>query len=628
MKKRLFALTLSLLMLIPMLIACKKEEAPPAAGDLDTGKITLTQDGKSEYAVVIPASDESGEYRLTAEELVRYVKEVSGVTLEIIGDDAPEQTCEITLGVTARAHDDNVDLNALGDEGFSIFQSEQKIAIVGATVRGTLYGVYEFLEDQLGVRFFSTVDFIIPTQKNIVLEPLTENTQTPGFAWRRQSHGGDNLQMRSNTAWSGEPLAIGGDWSYAKRKVCHTFNDLLGTTMHRQQPCLTDEEVYEKMLATALQWLEEDPTAEILSVSQNDGTAQQTGECTCENCLASNELYGSSGTQLNFVNRLAADLSERYPHIMVETLAYLHNEEPPKGGVVPADNVIIRFCTMGGCMLHSLTGEDRSETGVYPGGTNRHYEYLKGWAEITKHLWVWEYDANFGSVFTFTPNFKRLYENVHFYKEIGVEGLFIQGMGETGEFDHLRAYLSSKLLWNPDMSYEEYQELMRTFLQEYYGDGFEDILTIIDRLSDEFNSLHPGMYHDEIRFYPHKKTADGTVDRTLCEEILTLWENAKKQATTVGQKQRVDRSMIPALYYQTTLIGMDIANGKVDVSEMVAVNERIYSIMQREGLTHFKEGGRIPNSPNLKNTILYWGLGGEGIFNPTTESAFLKSQNN
>ena len=52
---------------------------------------------------------------------------------------------------------------------------------------------------------------------------------------------------------------------------------------------------------------------------------------------------------------------------------------------------------------------------------------------------------------------------MQFFKDHHVVGLFEQGNAEspTVEFGELRGYLISRLMWNPDISREEYLGLYR-----------------------------------------------------------------------------------------------------------------------------------------------------------------------
>jgi uridine phosphorylase len=98
-----------------------------------------------------------------------------------------------------------------------------------------------------------------------------------------------------------------GGISYAGPFV-HTFSALTGQPHEiGKQPCLTDEAVYQKVLANVKAWLRANPNAKIVSVSQNDSYAEQLG-CQCANCKAIDEREGTPmGSLLAFVNRIAGD---------------------------------------------------------------------------------------------------------------------------------------------------------------------------------------------------------------------------------------------------------------------------------------------------------------------------------
>ena len=58
---------------------------------------------------------------------------------------------------------------------------------------------------------------------------------------------------------------------------------------------------------------------------------------------------------------------------------------------------------------------------------------------------------------------------------------------KSAEFGELRAYLVSKLLWNPNMTKEEYYNHMNDFLAGVYGPGWESVRAYID-LAEELTS--------------------------------------------------------------------------------------------------------------------------------------------
>ena len=54
-------------------------------------------------------------------------------------------------------------------------------------------------------------------------------------------------------------------------------------------------------------------------------------------------------------------------------------------------------------------------------------EDMEGWSAITDKLYVWDYTTNFGHYVSPHPNFGCLQENVQFFRDNRVVGLFEQG---------------------------------------------------------------------------------------------------------------------------------------------------------------------------------------------------------
>src|SRR6185436_14622538 len=76
-----------------------------------------------------------------------------------------------------------IDVSKLGEDGFVLRTVGEGLWIAGATGRATLYGVYAFLEDYLGCRWYSSKVSRIPTRARIRLEPVN-STQIPAFGFR------------------------------------------------------------------------------------------------------------------------------------------------------------------------------------------------------------------------------------------------------------------------------------------------------------------------------------------------------------------------------------------------------------------------------------------------------------
>ena len=394
---------------------------------------------------------------------------------------------------------------SLEDDAFviesSLYGDNKGMNIYGGNERGVLYGVYKFLEEFGGVRYFTPGLEVVPTG-DIVLEHGKMMEYTPYFESRRMNWncvGGDAdwcVKQGVNTNNADMSGKYGGAIVYGSGLFVHTLGALTETGGGASpNPCLSldspeGQANYEKVIKNLRAKLEADPTINIVSVSQNDLNEY----CHCSYCLASYAKYtnnandyekgGTAGNLLVFVNKVAEELEKDYPDLIIDTLAYNYTQAPPKD-IVPRHNVCIRVCSIRVCFMHPMT-ECKDYAG--PNGqvwtrTSTFRTDFINWGKICDRIYVWDYTTNFRYYIAPFSNFGSLRENMQFYHENGVRGMFPQGNSQSisGEFGELRAYLLAKLMWNPYMSEEEYYTHMNEFLKAYYGDGWVYIRQFIDK---------------------------------------------------------------------------------------------------------------------------------------------------
>ncbi len=528
----------------------------------------------------------------SADELVEYLEKATGFRIE---EKASEH--EIVIGVTDRDTAAVTEARAKVElDGYTMLLDGGKLYITGSCDRGTMYGVYCFLEDFLGVRFFAADTTVIIGQASAEIPDGYYKLHNPSFELRDTywydmrynqtfaNHSKDNSFYDSST-----PVAdIGGGVGYAGRFV-HTFSLLTGGTTHtgNVQPCLTDEEVYQTVLGNVRAWLDANPEATIISVSQNDSDAG-VGGCQCENCKAINDAEGSEmGSLLTFVNRIANDIKDDYPGVYVDTLAYRYTRTPPKT-VRPADNVIIRLCSIECCFIHPLDDSNCSK--------NKDFcKDIEAWSAICDNLYIWDYTYNAETYFTFFPNFDVLCDNVKFYREHNVKGVFLEGqqVSVSGEFAELRSYLLAKLLWDPDMTEEQYYAYMDEFLQYYYGPGWvkiKEYMTVMTEHAMQRNSS-VGIFDKGLKMYPFIG-ADNQRDQDFGKGMLAYWEQALEMAETDEQRAHVEKSSIQAYY----LCSLD---GKVAYRRSNL--KKVYELCEKYGIEYYKYVVPMPDSSDYKN---------------------------
>src|SRR5438874_5963707 len=111
--------------------------------------ITLAKDGKSDYVIVLAEKPLPANQR-AANEFQSHFKQMTGVELPIRNDSKHPPLHSIIIGPNRFIEADKV----LGNDGFMLSTSEEKLVIIGLGPRGTMYGVSELLE-KLGVRWFT-----------------------------------------------------------------------------------------------------------------------------------------------------------------------------------------------------------------------------------------------------------------------------------------------------------------------------------------------------------------------------------------------------------------------------------------------------------------------------------------
>ena len=227
------------------------------------------------------------------------------------------------------------------------------------------------------------------------------------------------------------------------------------------QLCLTNPEVLEITVQNLRRKIAQNPAATYWSVSQNDNK----NFCTCSNCKAIDDREGSpSGSIINFVNQVA----EQFPDKMISTLAYEYGRRAPKT-LKPRENVNIMLCSIEAYRDKPIAQDPTSADFV---------KDVEDWGKIAKDIIVWDYVIQFNNLISPFPNLHVLQPNLQFFAEHGVNAMFEQGNREVGgEFAALRAYMISKLLWNPN---ENADSVMNDFLKGYYGKAAPYIRQYID----------------------------------------------------------------------------------------------------------------------------------------------------
>ncbi len=540
-------------------------------------QIILASHGKTNWSIVVPA-DASPSQRHAAEELYRFLFEISGARLHIRQESEAKGEWEIYVGACAlvQALDPSLDIPSLGKEGFVIQTYEKAIVIAGGRERGTLYGVYSFLETYLGCRWFTQEVSRIPRRDTVAIGAIRER-QVPV------------LEQRDTYFGATED----GDW-YARNKVnghschlddihggrleyegfVHTFYKLVPPEEYfdehpeyfslvdgkrireKGQLCLTNPDVLNIVVEKIKDWLRKNPKASIVSVSQNDCY----NPCQCEHCRQIDEREGTfAGSLLTFVNKVAEAIEPEFPDVAIDTLAYQYARKPPKT-LKARHNVIIRLCSIECCFAHPLEECDYiAACGNRLGTSNSFVEDIRRWGEISDRLYIWDYVVNFDNFLQPFPNFNVLQPNIQFFVKHHVKGLFEEGNYTPGgfvELGELRQYVLAKLMWDPNCNVRRH---IREFMAGVYGMAGAALLDYFDLLHEQVAApdTHLGIYDEPTAAY-------------LSEEFMLraqeLFDEACRLADTPQILERVKKAELSLEFVRLARMPLE-AQGRVQAVE-------------------------------------------------------------
>ncbi|MCX7800969.1 MAG: DUF4838 domain-containing protein [Fimbriimonadales bacterium] len=472
--------------------------------------VLLARDGRA-MASILVHSDATPTERFAAEELAGHLREMTGAPFEVrAADRLPTGACIVVgPGPMAKGAAPGIDLDRFGAEELIRSCREGRILLAGGRPRGTLYAVYRFLSENLGVRWWAPWATEVPKRRTLRVGPF-ETREKPAFEYREpfwhSAFDGDwAARNLANSHAARLEEKHGGKTVY--EGFVHTFFSFVppseferhpewfslvdGRRRNDQQLCTTHPEVRSRIVEQLRRRLLANPAATIASVSQND----TLGPCECPRCKEIDDREGShAGTMLELANFVADALREEFPQVAIDTLAYQYTRRPPKS-VRPKENVIVRLCSIECNFAKPL--EDPSNQAFA--------DDVRGWSKVSRRLYVWDYVTNFSHYFAPHPNWFHLGANVRFFHRHGVRGLFEQGAYNTsgGEMGELRAWLLARLMWDP---YQDDRRLIDEFLRGYYGPAARPIRRYLELVASKaeaagcFASLNrPDLSFDTMR---------------------------------------------------------------------------------------------------------------------------------
>ena len=456
----------------------------------------LVRDGQA-IGRIVTAADASAHEQAAAAELQAYLTRISGAEVPVMGEDAAAEGFAVFVGRTNFARQKGLigRAEALGDEGLLMYADEDGAALLGPDDLGTLYAVYAFLEEKLGVRWFNPdpLGEVVPSLATIEIGRMDE-AQTPDLRMRWIGRGEWALRSRQNVGLPDESLGM------KIFRSAHTFRTFIPPEEqfeehpewfaeiggerrlfegnHRNQFCTSNPEVIEATVAAMRRTLDEDPDIDVITLFPNDGL----GFCECADCVALDEATEYSAAEINggwaalgpekqrtlsrrmtlFYDACARELLKSHPDRFVKTGIYSAYLLAPLDQTLSVpENTTGQLCH-GWCHNHAISDPDCEVNADFRAS-------MEAWGRIYPSLCLYEYYYKVAALELPFPIIHAMREDIPWLRDAGVFGIYTQ-YSQNWWTIGLNYYIASKLVWDADLDVDA---LLDDYYRKMYADAWE-----------------------------------------------------------------------------------------------------------------------------------------------------------
>ncbi len=332
------------------------------------GNLELVKNGISSYRIVIDPNANLT-VRKAANELKQYLHKSTGASLAVVKAETTSGKPSIVIGPGKAATAAGIDAKDLPPEGFTARTVGKNLYIAGDDSKGdpvsthwrsspktgTWYGVCDFLEKYLDIRWFSPGKYgeHVPKKQNLVI-PEINYTESPGMElrlssfwwggkldrkrrkqyreWQRRNRYGRSQIWCSWHTWTVNFKASDyfdkhPEW-FALVDGIRLKNTPLGAKM-----CVTNQQALDKFAEIIINKRKGKEAQKIMfSLSPNDGG----GHCQCAKCQALDNGIRKDGSRIMtdryvyYCNEIAKRVKKVLPDQKFGFLAYSYYADPPE----------------------------------------------------------------------------------------------------------------------------------------------------------------------------------------------------------------------------------------------------------------------------------------------------------
>ena len=569
--------------------------------------ITLVQDGQPKASIVIGTKAASQAVE-AAKALQDTLKRISGATLEIVPEDKPVTGSRILVGRSQAVTALGVEAPSghsytMEEEGFVVRTVGADLVLVGNEdwhFEGTSFAVYDFLERDLGCRWFFPGPYgeVLPNTPTITIGAVNR-TERPSFRIRDIWYSGwmpvSDDDRRWMTEWyhrnklSKLELSLPGDGSVTRLAPAEQYFekhpeiyaiDKDGKRM-KDMLCMSEPEAVRIAAETIKQAFRSDPAMLSFGFAPPDGHPQ----CYCERCQRNfpgfyGKGYGDpslSEVWFQFANKIAEDVYKEFPQRWVLTNGYANRVRPPESIKSLSPNLGIQSAVLPACSFHPTGSPVCWQRAGYK-------QVMDRWSNALKFIVVYDYDPGKALDNLPFPMLHNLRKDFPYFKSIGLWGFWTEGEN-AWMVTHLNYYIRAKLMWNVNADVDA---LVRDYCQRFYGAAAEPIEQYIWTLEGAVE--HATIHETWGRTFPWRPILEPVRERldTLMRDAESRAANASDQAHLRVFRQTHDH-MIAWLAAENAAAEGKFHEAVDDIDRMLKIRDEVAHV----------QGGLLPQSPKI-----------------------------
>jgi hypothetical protein len=581
------------------------------AGSFAAKAVVIVKNHQPQASIVI-AADASTQVKTAAGVLQKYIKQSTGANLPIVTGQPAGNA--IYVGAN-RILGNRVSLSGVDEDGYILQGLDAKsFAITGGSDDGTEFGVYEFLERYVGVRWLLPTDVgtRVPAHSDLDI-PATKVAQNPVYLSRQVSP----IDISQNNS-----LGLWGRFNRLKGRVSieHNLYKMFSPdkyassnpdfypmvnnkryipTSNRDQtwqPNLSDDKTVDVACSQIMDYFKQNSNAQSYSLSINDSRNFDESDQSKRRRNGKTNYLGMedvSDDYFTWANAIVQRVSKQYPGKTFGTLAYNNLAEAPDK--VKLEPNIVPFITY-----------ERMRWGL-PALYQQGQRITAQWAQVAANIGWYDYD--YGAPYL-VPRvwFHLMKDYLSWGAKNKVRYYYAELYPNWGEGP--KAWVMSKLLWNPDQDVDAllndwYVNAVGTAaapkLRDFYA-TWETFWT-----KDVYNSAHATWYKSNGQFLPFNDPVylmdvpEAYV--TKCDQLMA---DAVKLANTADNKKLITELNKMWQFYKASYYAYrsKSSDGAVRTASASALQQNVNYAQQRQTmLNDFKSSSLFALSQNMMSGL-------------------------